>query len=341
VPPAAIAIVTQGGPAVGLGHVRRCLTLAAALAEPGARVSFVLGPDPSALEAVRARGFETSPAAHTRDAIATALVSLRPDLTIVDSYDLGTADLAAIAAGRVVAVIDDLAERPLPVDAICNGGIAARAADYAGKTGPRTRILAGPRYTLLAPEYRRLPAKEIRPRVERVLVSAGGGDAAGALPRLLRAARRGLPEAAIDVVLGPYASRPEELRGPLPPHVRVFSAPPSLAPLMMEVDMSVSAGGQTAYELAATGTPSVLVAVADNQRPQSRELDRRGIAAFAGDLADGEATEARVIEHLIDLAADRGRRQVMSAAGRACLDGEGAARTAAALRELCGMSPCS
>lgn len=338
----AIAIVTHGGPAVGLGHIKRCLTLAGALAEQGpARVSFVLGPDPQTLTAVRGRGFEASVGPHELGAILTALDALRPDLTIVDSYDLGTADITAIAARGVVAVIDDLADRQLLVDAVCNGGIAAQESDYAGKISARTRIFAGPRYTLLAAEYRHLPARYIRARVERVLVSVGGGDAAGALPRLLRATRRGLPDATIEVVLGPFATPPDELRGPLPSHVRVHRGPPSLAPLIAEVDMSVSAGGQTTFELAASGTPAVLVAVAENQRPQSLEWDRRGVAVFAGDIADGDATEARVVEQLASLAADRERRRAMSAAGRACLDGEGASRTAAAFLDLCRMVPCS
>ena len=97
---------------------------------------------------------------------------------------------------------------------------------------------------------------------------------------------------------------------------------------MSAADLAVSGGGQTLYELAATGVPTVALCLADNQEPN--------IAALAGVslLSAGRLPEAaadgfhRIEEGCRQLAADRALRQRLSDAGRSLIDGQGAARVA-------------
>src|SRR5712691_967886 len=89
--PLTVAIRANGGELIGLGHIRRCLSLAKALSRQGATVVFVANDDKAVLNLVRDNGFEVtlveskSDFEQTRDAIdrwkAFALV--------VDSYDIG------------------------------------------------------------------------------------------------------------------------------------------------------------------------------------------------------------------------------------------------------------
>ena len=55
-----VVIHADSGPATGLGHVQRCLALAAALAELGAECSFVVPDVPAVRERIEHAGFPVS-----------------------------------------------------------------------------------------------------------------------------------------------------------------------------------------------------------------------------------------------------------------------------------------
>ncbi len=94
--------------------------------------------------------------------------------------------------------------------------------------------------------------------------------------------------------------------------------------LMCEADIAVSAGGQTVYELARTGTPAVVVAVADNQLKGAAGWDKAGAARFAGRW-DSEDLNGALTDALTGME-DPGIRQHMALAGQSLVDGKGSER---------------
>ena len=327
-----VGFVTHSSPEVGLGHLRRCLTLAQAVTHRGAAVAFVLGPDPHGFSTVQSRGFSAKalPALEISAAVL-ALRAVAATVVVADSYDFTEEDYRALSEAAPVAALDDLGNRNLPVAMLWNGGIQSERLDYSARVLRYTRLLLGPQYALLAPEYRELPPRVLRETVERVLVTVGGADPAGALAPLVRGTRRGCPGAKLDVVLGPYVDAPADL---VDDGIEFHRSLPSLLPILQAVDLAVSAGGQTTYEIAATGTPAVVIWTADNQRPQVLEFERRGTLNAAGDIRDGTRVEDRIARAVAALAVDAEARRAMSRAGQACLDGQGASRTADAVLSL-------
>jgi UDP:flavonoid glycosyltransferase YjiC (YdhE family) len=107
--------------------------------------------------------------------------------------------------------------------------------------------------------------------------------------------------------------------------------PDEAAARMAGAHLAVSAAGTTALELAFLGVPSVLVAVAANQRPTARALAERGAAVDLGDLRLLGAETLR--SAVLRLLASPDTRRSMRERGRAILDGRGVERVAAALRE--------
>jgi hypothetical protein len=130
------------------------------------------------------------------------------DALVVDSYDAPADRLAGIGV-RVVAVIDDLGDRPLPVTIVVNG--AAQAQDLRYRVRPDTTLCLGPEYVLLRAEFADEPTRDIQPRIRRALVTVGGADQTLLTPSLIAWAREALDGAALDVVVGPFWST--EARG--------------------------------------------------------------------------------------------------------------------------------
>ena len=94
--------------------------------------------------------------------------------------------------------------------------------------------------------------------------------------------------------------------------------------LMLKADISISAGGQTLYELARTGTPTVAVGVADNQKYNLQNWAELGFIEFAG-FWNERNIENRILEsfkRLLPLEERVKRSQV----GQSLVDGQGARR---------------
>jgi spore coat polysaccharide biosynthesis predicted glycosyltransferase SpsG len=167
--------------------------------------------------------------------------------------------------------------------------------------------------------------------VARVLVTLGGADPQSSTMAVVDAVQRALPEATLDVVIGPLFGPVPDLDRRAAGHrsrLRLHRDMDDLSALMSAADLAVSGGGQTLYELAATGVPTVALCLADNQEPNIAAL--AGVSLLsAGRVAESAAGRFdRIEEGCRQLAADPALRQRMSDAGRSLIDGQGAARVA-------------
>ena len=240
--PESILVRTTRGARVGLGHYRRSRTLAEALLSRGAAVTLLVAMN-EANDASIAAGdvteehFERS---GDPDHTSAAVARLGAELIVADDYALRTEDLQAWRMhGAAVAVIDDLADRVLPVDLVMNGSAGAEMLSYC--CAENTELLLGPAFALLRPDFSQRPTRHLRDSAERALVMFGGSDPLGLTTVAADAALRALPAAKIDVVIGPFARAPSFSN----PRIALHLTPPDLPGLMERADVAVSAAGQT------------------------------------------------------------------------------------------------
>ena len=332
-----VAILCQAGPAVGFGHLRRCLTLADALRRRGGDVRFLVNGEDGTPSLVARHGF---PAA-VIETIPGALRGLASDPAglVIDVLNLREA-AAALARGRAraLAVITET-DGPLPeADLIVDSRFSAEEKTASCPSG--TVGLFGPRYALLREEFADEPARSIAPSIARILITVGGSDPHGLSARLMDLAWKAAPEAVLDVVVGPFvadAGPVEALAASRPGRARLHRHPEGMRGLMLDADLALSAGGQTLFELAATASPVVAIQVAANQAPNLHALAARGALCLAGEVSDPDL-DTKVSEALRGLR-DPAARARMGDRGRAGVDGRGAGRVADAMLEVFGRSP--
>ncbi len=331
-----VAFVTIGGPRIGLGHVKRCLALARALAAEGAENTFVVSPDAEVSRIVAQAGFRVIESAWEQapELAAAAARELGAEILIVDAYVATSEHFEMLKplTGCLV-VVDDTAERRLPVDVVVNVGAGTERLTY--RVLPETTLLLGTRYTLLDPAFAEAPRHPSRAGVERVLVTLGGSVHAEALGAMLASVDAALAGALLDVVVGPFGttSGVERHARSGRNRVAVHGHLPDLRPLMQEADLAVSGAGVTLYELAATATPMVMVQTEPFQAANVAAFERAGAALFAG-LTTASDTAGRVRDTVETLSKDTARRIALGVAGRRLVDGDGARRVA---RELISM----
>jgi spore coat polysaccharide biosynthesis predicted glycosyltransferase SpsG len=308
-----IGIHADGGRAVGLGHLGRCAALAQAYRALGARVEFV-DENAESRAWLAARGFRSVRAG-----------AGRRDLIVADSYRLPPAGWQRLRrTARRSLFVDDLGRFRGESDWILNGHADAPLLRFAARPG--ASLLLGPAFVPLRREYwAPVRPRAVRPRIGRLLVTLGGGKGAAAAVRAALAAAAALPRAEITAVLASGAAVPSRA----PANVAWRGPVASLRPLLEACDAVVCAGGQTLYEAACAGAPAVAARLAANQDGNLAGMSALGSAVLAGAPSAREFPR-RLAAALKRLDASPALRRRMSDAGRAAVDGLGAARVARA-----------
>ena len=310
----------------------RCLTLARALRHRGAECRFICREHPgNLLELIRKQGFEAvalplqdedaqrpteadkQPLTHapwlgsdwSTDAEQTkvGIGETAVDWLIVDHYALDARWESAMRPRcRNLMVIDDLADRIHDCDLLLDQNLFKDMADrYEGRVPGHCGLMLGPVYALLQSQYADLHPR-VPPRegpVRRVLVYFGGADADNltgmAITAFLALERENVT---LDVVINSSSSHAKLIRRQVDGYAQItlHEGLPSLAPLMMQADLAVGAGGATSWERCCLGLPSLVISLAENQKPIAAELDRQELIRWLGHK--NEVSEARLVQVL-------------------------------------------
>jgi UDP-2,4-diacetamido-2,4,6-trideoxy-beta-L-altropyranose hydrolase len=339
--PPRLLVRADADAAIGLGHVMRCLALAQALAdECGGEAEFVMSsPQPAfTARAVRegmvVRALDAA-AGGVEDAAETARRADGADWVVLDGYHFdGGYQRALVDAGLKLLAVDDHGHAgSYPAQLVLNQNFGAGPEGY-GDRAPYTRLLLGPRHTLLRREFRSWPgtARSTPPVARRVLVTMGGSDPDNLSARVLA----GLGDVAgpleVQVLIGganPHREALERAAAACPHPVRLAVDVLDVPERMAWAEVAVTAAGGSSRELACVGTPQIAIVLADNQRPAGRALGEQGLAESLGwheDVSAGDIASA-----VAGLAADARRREELSRRGRELIDGRGALRVLGAM----------
>ncbi len=200
------------------------------------------------------------------------------------------------------------------------------------------KVLTGPAYAPLRPEFAACRAHILVERpsrtLENILVSMGGADLPDATSQVLALlAGLALPASSkIVVVMGqaaPALHKVRDLAASMANSCDVVADVNNIQDLMARADLAVGAVGGTAWERCALGLPSLLVTIAENQKPGARALHGIGAGVLLGDVSDPDWTQnlKRSLESLSNPEA----LARLSEASSAVCDGDGALRIAAHL----------
>ena len=334
--PLSVLIRCDGGHAIGLGHVVRCLAIAAELRDRfAASVRFAMRGEEAAFALVRRAAFPAEQLNGTAEAesLRALIAADKPDAVLLDlraPYD--AAAMAALrAAGCGIAVLDDPGPRRLDADCSFFPPSAA-ALDWSQARGERH---IGFEWIPLRRQFAEAPARRTGP--ERfALILGGGSDPQAIGRRFLASAARALPASwRLGLVIGAAASddpRIDATAATLGARLSIHRQVEDMAGLMAKTDLALASFGMTAFELAAIGVPMLLLCLSEDHRIAATSLAQAGAAEVAGIVK--EVSDTALDAAIARLAADDARREEFGRRARSLIDGKGAARIAERLAAL-------
>lgn len=332
-----VGLRCDAGPALGVGHLARCIALAEELMRRGVEIVLLgdVGGLPWAERQLSARDLPRRSAPADPAALAQIAVSLGLAAVVIDGYHLDptTARRLREVGVTTLALADGPFGSEQDADILLDQNLGAEGDHSAGGAAHR---LTGLPYVLLRDlvvSRRPAEAPTPRPAEPNVLCVFGGTDpteAATILPPLIAATS--VP-CAIRVVAADkrIAAAVHETGTAVGQTIEVVQPVDDLPSLAAEADVVVTASGSSVWEMLCLGRAVALVAVSDNQRLAYARVVDAGLARGLGwveALRSDAAVRTRAVEELRRLLAEPDQRVALARRGWAAVDGRGRERVA-------------
>ncbi len=330
--PRKVAFRVDASIEIASGHVMRCLALASTLVKNGSQCSFICREHSlNMIKMIQDCGHfvftlpkyqndihigQQNDLEHgfwlgcdwkiDADQTVEVLQNLMPDWLIVDHYaiDIRWESVVSSFCSKIL-VIDDLADRKHKCSLLLDQNLGKSAVDYLGFLPEKTKVIAGPEYSLLRSEFSIFREASLMRRahseVKKIMITLGGIDRQNTSGHILRVLQNCnlSSDTELVIVLGanaPWISevRKQALQSKFPATVKVNVS--NMAELMCDSDLAIGAGGGTSWERCAMGLPTLLVVLADNQRSSALALSQIGAALCIGTTDELDETLPIAIE---------------------------------------------
>ena len=321
-----IAIRVDGNAETGVGHVLRCITLADKLIDYNIKCTFFVRNISKSLFAILDEKFEVI-LLDRIDIMFSAIdeysrwlgVNQRFDAeefiamaqpgnfngVVVDHYGLGHHWERAVQDNfRFILVLDDLANREHICNLLVDQSIGRKASCYSSLVPQICTLLVGPKYALLRDEFS-ADFSGFKKQFD-ILINFGGADKNNYTEHVLitLAMHANMHKHSIKIIIGsdyPYTFGLERRVEELGLKCKLVENPNNVAREISECRIAIGAGGVSLLERSALGVPSIVYAIADNQKHISAEYERQGLGAV---IRKGEIGEHVKLASIIDTILD-------------------------------------
>jgi len=318
-----VFIITEGGKNIGFGHITRCLSLYQAFQERGIKPKFIINGDNDIEYLLKNINYQMFNWLDEKSKLFEMVKDA--DIAIIDSY-LANISLYNTLSDlvRVPVCIDGNKRLEYPKGIVLNGNIYAERLNYRKKDG--VKYLLGTKYTPLRKEFWELPEKKINEKIESILVTFGGSDTKNMTPKVMKLLNKEYPALKKDIIIGKAFHNIEEIKKEIDKNTNLiyYSNAGKIREIMLESDIAISAGGQTLYEFARVGVPTIGICVVDNQRLNIQEWGRVGFISYIGYCSNENILIN--LKNAIEKIMDYNLRKRVSVLGRKIVDGKGSLR---------------
>ncbi len=317
-----VLIFAEGGKEIGFGHLSRCIALYEAFEEKGVIPEIIANVDEEDYELLRGKKHKVIN--WVKDKYLILNSNNKSDIAIVDSYiaDINFYNYISDLI-RIGVYIDDNQRIDYPRGIVINPTIHAERFDYPNKKS--IKYLLGSKYMPLRKEFWTIPKKNVNESIKKIMITFGGNDIRSLSPIVLKLLVREYQNLAKVVVIGKGYSNIDEIERIKDDNTNLIFFPDAekISKIMLNTDIAISGGGQTLFELACMGVPTIAVCLALNQANNIEGFESVGFIKFAGWFNDKELHK-KIISSINSL--NFSKRSKMVQKGQKIVDGRGALR---------------
>lgn len=315
-----VLILTEGGQNKGLGHIARCSSIYNSFKDFNIEPKFIVNGDESTDEFLSDFDFLNLDWINNQDYIFDLLNE--DDIVIIDSYLASEKFYEEIADKVSLGVyLDDNNRLEYPKGILLNGTILANDLGYS-KNVEREDLL-GSEYILLRKSFENVDSYKINSKINNILITLGGDDFRNLTPKILDLLDSSLNK---TVIIGNSFKNIDEIKQFADENTELLYNlnDEEMLKTMLKSDVAISSSGQTLYEFACVGVPTIAIGVIDNQINNIENWQKQGFIEFAGFWDDDKLLDN--IESNLNYLNDFNLRKDKKDKGNSAVDGKGSKR---------------
>jgi len=319
-----VIFLTEGSRTMGFGHLTRCLALSQAFSERDYDSMLIVHGDDSINSVLQNVEYEKKQWLNGIESIKSRLQNA---ILIVDTFSITDDLLNELSGISKITILDDFIRRNHYNRIVIDWTINAENMFYVHKN-PSSSYLLGHKYIALRQPFWDHSDFIIKPLIQNVLITFGSGDIRQLGPQILSVLQKKHPSIMKTIIIGSASQckdAVEALEDPLTAIIVDANADEMLS-CMTNADIAIASGGQTLYELACVGVPTISVMLIDNQVDDINGWKEVGFTCHAGLWNDANLNQ-NILSVFHDLKTIESRKE-KSIIGQSLVDGQGARRIA-------------
>lgn len=317
-----VIFLTEGGRSMGFGHLTRCHALSQAFMDKNYTCSFIVHSDDTVVSVLQDVKCEN---VQWLNGIQNIKSCLHGAILVVDTFTISEKMLNKLSEISKVVILDDFVRRDHNSRIVIDWTINAEKKFYPIKN-PSSRYLLGNCFIALRQAFWNRPTFVVKPSIKNILITFGGGDIKNQTPRVLNLLQKQYPSVMKTIVIGKGCQNIHALEAMADDMtiIVVDANAEKMLSCMLNADIAIATGGQTLYELACVGVPTISVIVIDNQLDDISGWQEVGFTKHVGWCNDINL-EHKILSCLHELEPVQIRQEI-SLIGQTLVDGQGARR---------------
>lgn len=285
-----LTVVTEGGQTFGFGHITRCISISTIFKQYGYSINFIINGDNSIFSILK--GIQYSVFNWTKEQKNLSELLLKSSIILIDSIEITNQQILYIEAlGKDVIFIDDEKRRNiLNKGFVIDWTVLSNKKEYFLPKKENITYLLGSEYTPLRKEFTISSQNIIKENIESIMVTFGGSDVRNLTPIVLKTLVEYFPNIKKNIVIGAGFTNIENIELYKDKNTKlIFNASTStMVELMQTSDLAIASGGQTLYELALLGTPTIAILLVENAKDDTQGWEEVGTLKNIGWYNDPE-----------------------------------------------------
>lgn len=279
-----ITFITEGGKKSGFGHITRCLSIETIFKQYSYKSNFIIAGDSSISQVIPNTSYIVLNWIEKPTQLLKQLS--QSSLVLIDSIQISNQQILAIQNLNIpVIFIDDEKRRNiLEYGFVIDWTVLSDKKNYFLPKKNNIHYLLGSLYTPLRKDFSSATVNNIKENINNILVTLGGSDIRNLTPVILKAITTHFPKIQKNIVIGAGFTNIKEIEQYADHNTHFISNANSqkMVELMQNNDLTIACGGQTLYELARIGTPTIAILVVENAKDDTLGWEKVGSVKYIG-----------------------------------------------------------
>lgn len=273
-----LTIITEGGQLFGFGHITRCLSISTIFKQCGFSINFIINGDDSIYSILD----ETECIIFNWTEKQGYLIEilLKSSIILIDSIVITNKQLLEIQSleKNIIFIDDEKRRNILDKGFVIDWTVLSNEKGYFLPKKENITYLLGSEYTPLRKEFSTAKQNIINQNVESIMVTFGGSDVRNLTPKILKTLVEYFPHITKYIVIGAGFTNINSIESYTDKNTNlIFNASTStMIELMQSCDIAIASGGQTLYELALIGTPTIAILIVENAKDDTEGWGKVG-----------------------------------------------------------------